>query len=174
MGATSDQAGEVGGVEQEQRADLVGDGPERLRVEAPRVGRRAGDDQLRVVLERQVAQLVEVDPLVARRDAVLHEPVDDGAGVDLGAVGQVPAVVEAEAEHRVTRIEQRLVGAHVGVGPGVRLHVGVLGVEQRLGALDGDRLDLVDDLVAAVVPLAGVALRVLVGEHRADGAQHRR
>jgi hypothetical protein len=32
---------------------------------------------------------------------------------------------------------------------------------------------LVDDLVAAVVALAGVALGVLVGEHRTDGGHHR-
>ena len=49
-----------------------------------------------------------------------------------------------------------------------------VGAEQRLGPLAGDVLDLVDDLVAAVVALAGVALAVLVGEHRAGGAQHRR
>ena len=70
--------------------------------------------------------------------------------------------------------EQRLVTRHVGVGAGVRLDVGVLGAEQRLGALDGEVLDVVDDRVAAVVALARVALGVLVGEHRAGGAQHRR
>ena len=48
------------------------------------------------------------------------------------------------------------------------------GVEQRLGPLARDVLDLVDDLVAAVVALAGVALAVLVGEDRAGGAQHGR
>ncbi len=48
----------------------------------------------------------------------------------------------------------------------MRLHVGVVGTEQRLGALDGERLRLVDELAAAVVALAGVAFRVLVGQHR--------
>ena len=45
-------------------------------------------------------------------------------------------------------------------------------VEERLGPLAGDVLDLVDDLVAAVVALARVALAVLVGEDGARGAQH--
>ena len=77
-------------------------------------------------------------------------------------------MVEAETEHGVAGLEQRLVDAHVGVGARVGLDVGVLGAEQFLGAVDGELLDVVDDRVAAVVPLARVALGVLVGEHRAD------
>ena len=169
-----DEAGDVGGVEHEQRADLVGDGAERLGVDDARVGGGAGDDDLRPVLEGDVAHLVEVDALVARRDAVGHEAVELAAGVHRRAVGEVAALVEAQAEHGVARLQQRQVHGHVGVGAGVGLHVGVRRAEQRLGPLAGDVLDLVDDLVAAVVALARVALAVLVGEHRARGAQHRR
>ena len=167
--AAGDQAGDVGGVEHEQGADLVGDRAERLGVDDPRVGGGAGDDQLGPVLERQVADLVEVDALVARRHAVGHEVVEPAAGVDRRAVGEVAALVEAQAEDRVARLEQGEVHGHVGVGARVGLHVGVLGAEQRLGPLAGQVLDLVDDLVAAVVALARVALAVLVGEHRAGG-----
>jgi hypothetical protein len=49
----------------------------------------------------------------------------------------------------------------------VRLHVGGLGAEQLLDAVDGQLLDHVDVLAAAVVALAGVALGVLVGQLRA-------
>jgi hypothetical protein len=84
-------------------------------------------------------------------------------------VGQVAALVEPQAEHGVARLEQRHVDRHVGVSARVGLHVGVLGAEQRLGPLAGQVLDLVDDLVAPVVPLGRVALAVLVGEHRAGG-----
>ena len=68
-----DEPGDVGGVEHEERADLVGDVAERLRVDDARVGGGAGDDDLRAVLEGGVAHLVEVDALVARRHAVGHE-----------------------------------------------------------------------------------------------------
>ena len=95
--------------------------------------------------------------------------VEPAADVDRRAVGEVAALVEAHAEHGVARLEQGQVDGHVGVGAGVGLHVGVLGAEQRLGPLAGQVLDLVDDLVAAVVALARVALGVLVGEHRAGG-----
>ena len=66
----------------------------------------------------------------------------------------------------------RQVHGHVGVGAGVGLDVGVRRVEERLGPVARDVLHLVDDLVAAVVPLARVPLAVLVGEDRAGGAQH--
>ncbi len=172
MGAAGDEAGEVGDVEQQQRADLVGDRLERLGIEPARVGRRAGDDHLRPVLEGEGAHLVHVDAVLGA-GAVGDEVVEQAAGVDRRAVGEMAAVVEAEAEHRVARLQQRLVHAHVGVGARVRLDVGVVGAEQRLHPVDGELLDVVDDGVAAVVALAGVALGVLVGEHRADGAPSR-
>ena len=52
----------------------------------------------------------------------------------------------------------------VGLRAGVRLHVGVFGAEQLLGAVDGELLGDVDVLAAAVVALAGIAFGVLVGE----------
>ena len=56
----------------------------------------------------------------------------------------------------------------------MRLDVGVLGPEELLRAVDGELLDHVDVLAAAVVAPAGVALGVLVGQHAADGLHHRR
>jgi hypothetical protein len=47
----------------------------------------------------------------------------------------------------------------------VRLDVGVVGAEQRLGALDRENLCVIDELAAAVVALARVTFRVLVGQH---------
>jgi hypothetical protein len=61
----------------------------------------------------------------------------------------------------------------VGGAARMRLHVGETALEQLLGALDGQRLGLVDELAAAVVAVAGIALRVLVGEHAAGRLQHR-
>jgi hypothetical protein len=88
-------------------------------------------------------------------------------------VGEVTAVVEAEPEHGVAGVQHRLVGAHVGVGARVGLHVGVVGAEEGLHPLDRERLDVVDDRVAAVVALARISLGVLVGEGAADGLHHR-
>jgi len=58
--------------------------------------------------------------------------------------------------------------------PRVRLHVRVLRAEQLLRTVARKILDLVDDLAAAVVALAGIALGVLVRRHRADRLEHAR
>ena len=83
-------------------------------------------------------------------------------------------MVEREAEHLVARREHREVDGHVRLRARVRLHVRVLGAEERLGPLARELLDLVDDLAAAVVALAGIALGVLVRRRRADRLEHRR
>jgi hypothetical protein len=46
----------------------------------------------------------------------------------------------------------------------MRLHVGVIGAEERGGARNRRALGDVDELAAPVIPLAGVALGVLVGQ----------
>ena len=69
--------------------------------------------------------------------------------------------------------EQRVVDGRVGLRAGVRLDVGVLGAEQLLGAVDRELLGDVDPLAAAVVAAAGIALGVLVGQHRALAFEHR-
>ena len=64
------------------------------------------------------------------------------------------------------------VDGDVGGSAGVRLHVGVFGAEQFLGAIDGELLDFVGVFAAAVVALAGIAFGVFVGEDRAHGFEH--
>jgi hypothetical protein len=60
-----DQADEVGRVDHEDRADLVGHLAERREVDEPRDRRAARDDHLGPVLAREVAHLVVVDVLGA-------------------------------------------------------------------------------------------------------------
>ena len=84
------------------------------------------------------------------------------------------AVVEAQREDRVAGLEHRHVDRHVRLRARVRLDVRVLGAEELLRAVDRELLDLVDDLAAAVVALARVALGVLVRRHRADRLEHGR
>ncbi len=84
------------------------------------------------------------------------------------------ALVERHPHHGVAGLEEREVRSHVRVRTRVRLHVRVLGAEELAGALTGELLGLVDDQVAAVVALGGIALGVLVREHRSLGREHRR
>ncbi len=78
MDPAGDQPGDVGGVEEQQGADLVGDAAEDLRIDDPGVGRGSGDDHLRPVLLGEGGQLVVVDALVALGHAVGDEVVAAG------------------------------------------------------------------------------------------------
>ena len=53
------------------------------------------------------------------------------------------------------------------------LHIGEGAVEQALGAVDGELLDHVDILAAAVIALARIALGIFVGEQSAGSVEHR-
>ena len=63
MDARGDEAGDVGHVDHQQRADAVGDRGHALEVPEPRVGRGAADDELRADLLRGRRHQVVVDPL---------------------------------------------------------------------------------------------------------------
>ena len=56
----------------------------------------------------------------------------------------------------------------------MRLHVGVIGAEQRFHTLNGEQLHGVHVLTAPVVTPAGVAFRILVGHNAALGFHHPR
>ena len=82
------------------------------------------------------------------------------------AVGEVAAHGQRHAHDRVARLGEGQVDREVGGRARVRLHVGVVHAEQRLGPVPGDRLHRVDELLT-LESAAGVALGVLVGQHAA-------
>ena len=154
------------------RAALVGDRAEGGEVDGARVRAVAADDELGAVLQRQLAHLVVVDELRVRAHVVRDHVVGAPRVVDAHAVCEVPAVGQRHGQHRVAGLEQREQHREVGRRAGVRLHVGVLGAEHLLAAVDGELLDLVDHVAAAVVARARQSLRVLVGQHGAGGLEH--
>ena len=106
--------------------------------------------------------------------AVGGETVVAAREVHRRAVREMPALVQAHAEHRVAQLEQRRVRAEVGVGAAVGLHVREAGAEEPAGALAREVLHDVHLLAAAVVALARVAFGVLVREHAAHRLHDRR
>jgi hypothetical protein len=87
-------------------------------------------------------------------------------------VGEVAAVGEVHAQDGVARLEGGHEDRHVGLGPRVRLDVGVVGAEELLQARQGEALHHVGVLAPAVVAPPRVAFRVLVGEDGAHGLEH--
>ncbi|EEF93686.1 hypothetical protein CATMIT_01682, partial [Catenibacterium mitsuokai DSM 15897] len=87
--AGGDQAGDVGHIDEQIRADLVGDGAEARPIHHLRVSAEAGHDHLRLVLQGQALDFVVIDQALVV-DAVLHGVEQLARGVDLGAVGRWP------------------------------------------------------------------------------------
>ena len=54
----------------------------------------------------------------------------------------------------------------------MRLHVCVLGAKKSFRTFDGEPLDAVNILAAAVISFARIAFGIFVGEHGAGGFQH--
>src|SRR5207245_1959490 len=155
------------------RACLLGDLPKLVELERARIRGGAAEDCARPDLARLLPRRVVVDPLRLRVEAVVVDLKELPGEVHGGAVGQVPALRERERHDAVAGTEEREVGRHVRLRPGVRLHVRMLGAEQRLRPVDRKLLDLVDDLAAAVIAFVRQPLRVLVGERGTLRLQHR-
>src|SRR4051794_26771497 len=87
---------------------------------------------------------------------------------------EVTAVGKVHAQDPVTDVEHRDVRGHVRLRTGMRLDVHMLGArEERQGALLRETLDLVYELAATVIALAGQSLGVLVRKPRTLSLEHR-
>ncbi len=80
---------------------------------------------------------------------------------------------EIEPHERIARLQQREEHGLVGLTARIRLDVGEAAVKQFGGALDRELFGDVDELAAAIITPADIALGVFVGHHRALRLQHR-
>ena len=142
------------------------------KIPKPRIGAGAADDGLGLFALGNRFQLVVVDQLGIAAHVIERGPVELAAEAELVPVGQVAAVREIEAENRVAGLQHGRVRRRVGLRAGVRLHVGVLGAKDLLGAVAGQVLHHVGVLAAAVVAAPRVALGIFIGEDRAGRLQH--
>ena len=162
-----DQAGDVRDIGHEVRADLVRDRPEPGKVEDPRVRARPDDDHLRLVLHGKALYLVVVEHLRVPAHAIGYGIIDGPRKTDGRAVGQVPAVGQGHAEDRVAGPQHAEVRRHIGLRPGVGLHIDVFRAEELLRPGDGEFLNLVGELTPAVVAPVRIPFGIFVRQHGA-------
>uniref|UniRef100_A0A0A8Y5G5 Uncharacterized protein n=1 Tax=Arundo donax TaxID=35708 RepID=A0A0A8Y5G5_ARUDO len=165
-------------VAEQHGAALVRDGPEPGVIPIPRVRAPSADDELGAKIHGLLLQPGVVDVPGVGAHLVRQALKVDGRGRDLLAagrvvpVGEVPPGRQVEPHDPVVGLEQPCVGREVRRRARVWLHVDAPGggveVERGERARAAELLDLVDDLVAAVVARPRHALRVLVGERGAE------
>ncbi len=173
MHSRGDEAGDVRHVHKENRVDGFGDFAHALEIDDARIRAGSRHDHARLVLVGQLFDFFVIDALVFLAHAVGDEFVHAAGKIQRVPVRKVAAMRQVHAQHRVAGLQRGHVHRYICGGSGMRLHVGVFRAEQFLGAIDGQLLDLVGVLAAAVVALARIALRVFVGENRAHGLEHR-
>ena len=170
--AARNQAGDVGHVGHEHAiGDFGGNFGDAGEIGDFHEGGVTDEDDFGLMFAGEALELVVIN-VAFGGNAVADEAVDFGAAGDGGAVGEVAASGERHSEDGVTWLAPSKIDGFVGVGAGMGLDVGVVGVEELLGAFDGEGLDLVDVFVAAVVAFAWVAFAVFVGEDGAHGFQN--
>jgi hypothetical protein len=84
----------------------------------------------------------------------------------------MPAEGQAEPHHRIARLRERKIDRLIRRRARVGLHIRVLHAEQRLRALDRERLDSIDVFLALVVAAPRIPLGVLVVQYRARRFHH--
>ena len=172
MGTSGHQPREMGHVHHEEGIHLTGDLREGREVEDAGIRAVARYDHLGAELQGALAHRSHVEDAGGLVDEIRLEVIDLAAEAHRRPVTEMTALVERHAEHLVTGGEHARVHRHVRLGAGVWLDIRVLGAEERFGTIAGEVLDLVHHLAAAVVPLAGDALGVLVVEPRAQRLEH--
>ena len=71
-----------------------------------------------------------------------------------------------------TRLRESEIRREIGARSRMRLNIRVFRAEELLRAFDGERLDLVDDLISCVVALARIPLGILVRESGTESLAH--
>ena len=136
------------------------------------ISRAATNDELGLVLESELLHLVVIHTTSLLLQVVTDWLIDDAARVDERTVAEVTTVVEVQAHKGVARIQASQEDGCIGLSTRVRLHVGILCVEELADAVDGKLLHLVHNLTAAIIALARIALGIFVGQARAHGCHN--
>ena len=167
------KARDVGHIHPQVSPHLVGNGAEARKINHPGVGGRTRDNHAGLALLSNALHLVIVDDAGVFVHAIGHHFEILAGKIHRAAVGEVPAVIQIHAQNRVAGLAQGHIDGVVGLGARVGLDVGEFRPKQLARPLNGQVFRNVHALAAAVIPLAGVALGILVGEHAAHGGQHR-
>ena len=161
----SDQAGRVGHVHEQQRADFVRDFAHAFVVPFARIGRSAADDQFRLAFQRLAFHGVVVDHARRLVELVAHGVEVFARHVDRRTVRQMTAVRQIEPHKSIARLEHRQENGHVRLRSRVRLHVSVFGAVQLAQTVDGQLLHLIHHFATAVITRPRIPFGIFVSQH---------
>src|SRR6266571_3818486 len=167
------EPGEMRHVDNEYCADFIGDRAQNQEIHDPGIRAAATDDDPWLLFFGDVPHFVVINPSGLFVNVIRRRLEERAREIDGRAMGEMPAMRQRQAEQRVAELRDGEIRRHVRLRPGVRLHIRMLGAEQRLRPINRELLDLIHDLAPAVVALPRQPLGVLVRERRAHRFQNR-
>ena len=173
MLTAGDEPGDVRHVDEQKRADRIGDLAQPREIDDARISRCAGGDHHRPNFFGLFLQRVVIDLLGLLAHAVLRDVVKFAGEIRRMAVGEMAAVREIHGQNLVARFQHRKINRHVRLRAAVRLNVDVLAAEQALRAIDRELLGRIDVFAAAVPAFPRITFGVFVGQHAALRFHHR-
>ena len=173
MNTACDQSREVRHVHHEERADGICNLAKALEIDDARIGRAAGDDDLRLVLFRDGSDFIHVDEVVLPAHRVGHRLEPFARLVDRRAVREMSAGSEVQPHERVARLHKRKKDRLVRLRAGMRLDVSKFAIEKAFGTVDRQLFRDVHIFATAVVTTSRIPLRIFVRQDRALRLKHR-
>src|ERR1700743_555383 len=105
MGPTGNEPGKMRHVDEQQRADLVGDRAHTRKVEDTRVRAAAANDELGAFALGRLFEQVIVNLLRVLAYAVRDHAIELAGEIELVPVGKMATVRQVEAENGVARLD---------------------------------------------------------------------
>ena len=143
-----------------------------FKIDSTGIGGGTGHKHLGAHLGNLLGKAGVVNAAIFGRDAIGNEIIVFAAHIDRGTVGQVPALGKIHAHDGIAQIQQRKIDGQVGLCAGVGLHVCILGTKQLAGTVNGNLLDLIHKLAAAVIAVTGITLGIFVGQYAAHSGHN--
>ncbi|MNC22806.1 hypothetical protein D3C75_708130 [compost metagenome] len=166
MKTCSNQTGNVSHIHHEERADIIGNGTKRFKVNSARVCTCTGNNQFRTVFEGGFAHFIIINQECIFLHAISYEVIQQSGGIYRTSVRQMTAVSEIHAEHSVTGIQCGQINCHIGLSTGMRLDIGMISAEQLLGTVTGKVLYDIDIFTAAIVAFARITFSIFIRKNR--------
>ena len=154
-------------IDHEERTDCLCNRTNPLKINRARIRRSTRNDHLRTMLFGKCLERIVINALRLLVHAIGDDLVIRPRNIDGTAVRQMPAIRQIHAEDRVARLQERKEHRHIRLCARMRLHIRPCSAKELLCAVNRKLLCHIDVFTAAIVPLAGIPLCVLVREDTA-------
>ena len=168
----SNQSGRMRHVNHKDGTHLIGNFAHAFVVPFTAVGRTAADDHLRLVFKRQALHFIIVHTSRLTVQIVTNGVIQDARRVHTRTVRKMTTMIKIKPHKSVARFQHGQEHGSIGLRSRMRLHIGILCIEEFLDAFNGERFNLVDNAATAIIAFTRITLGIFIGQPRPHGTHH--